>query len=78
LTAAYLGGRDKHAATADAVMEHIRGCEAAKALIHRVRDGVALPDELLDALIRQKWQQPWLRGFARELQKALEHGACAS
>lgn len=63
-----------HAAVADAVMSSIEGGREAQRLVYRLRQGCALPDELFDALgaILAVADSVQLRGFARELQKALE------
>lgn len=63
-----------HAAMADAVMSAIRGGTDGQRLLHDLSGGCAGPDALHDALqaVLATNDEARLRGFARELQKALE------
>lgn len=68
--------RGPHAAMADSVMENIRGSEAAKAVVSLIARDVSDPDSLLDALqaVLVTLHRDRLRGFLRQIQKALEAG----
>jgi len=66
-----------HAAVADAVMSNIAGQRDAQRLIHIVRHDCAPADALLEAfeLVRGTGDADRLRGFAREVQKFIEHSS---
>lgn len=62
------------AAFSDAVMATIHGGQDAQRLLHAVRQGCAPADAILDGLLAVQAlnDDERLRGFCRELQKALE------
>lgn len=66
-----------HAAVADAVMSNITGQRDAQRAIFAIREGCAPADALLDAfeILRGTGDADRLRGFARELQKAIERSS---
>lgn len=63
-------------AAADAAMANIDGQRDAQRLIHAVRQGCAPADAVLEGIHQvQAFGEARLRGFARELQKTIEHFA---
>src|SRR4030095_526540 len=73
VAATYLRG--PHVVRAAEVMEVVRGGTFAQTLVFEVCSGHAGPDTLLK-VVRAAGDGPWLRGFCREVQKALEHEGC--
>jgi len=65
------------AALADAAMATIHGGQDAQRLVFAIRQGCAPADALLDGLkqVQSAGDDDRLRGFCRELQKALERHA---
>lgn len=68
---------DAHTAMADAVMSNIRGMQEAEHLVQGIRDGCASENVLLYVLRQAQATNDAvrLRGFCRELQKAIERSA---
>lgn len=69
-----IGAAAPAATLADAVMSNIHGCQDAQAWIYTLRQGCAPADALLEALDQERatGDVHRLRGFVRELQKAIE------
>lgn len=66
-----------HAAVADAVRAALDGCLAAQRLVHELKGGTALPDQLHDELraLLLLGDPARVRAFCRELQKTVERSA---
>lgn len=63
-----------HAGLASLVDSNIRGMEAAKRSLEVIQSGAAVPDELLHSFTQamKNWGEAGARGWARQIQKALE------
>lgn len=70
-------GASSNATLATLALDAIRGGQDAQHLMHRIRQGVAGPDDLLAAMgeTLSSGSAGRCEGFARELQKQLERAA---